>query len=133
MAETPTVFIQVWIDTNAVQNGSSQGVYLVDNRYNLGSQNEGGTGLSTHVTNGATIQWNIFNIDPTGTATLELTAIGNANVWGAGGQPQPDGSGGFIGQVQSTGQSPYQISMNVQKQPGVAGITITVEPSMQVQ
>lgn len=133
MTGTPTVFIQVWVDTNKVLNGSSEGIYLVDNRVGNGSRNEGSTGLLTNVTNGSVIQWDIYNIDATGKTALAITAIGNASIWGAGGQPQSNGAGGFVGQAQVTGQSAYQITMNVQKQPGSAGITINVDPSMIVQ
>ncbi len=130
---TPTVFIQIWVDINAIQNGSTAGLYLVDNRVGNGSQNEGSTNLSTNVTNGTTIQWNVYNIDPTSTAVLSLTAIGNASVWGAGGQPQADGKGGFVGQVQVTGSASYQITLNAQKQPGSAAITLKVNPGITVQ
>lgn len=128
---TPTVFIQIWIDTNAVQNGSTKGVYLVDNRVGNGSGNEGGPGLETSVTAQSVIQWNVFNIDPTSLNIPQLTAISNAPIWGASGQPQSDGQGGFIGQAQQTGGSGYDITLNVQ-QSGGSGITIHVDPSMSV-
>ncbi len=133
MASSATVFIQVWVDINAIQNGSTKGVYAVDNRVGQGSTGEGSTGLATHVTNGSTIQWNVYNIDPTSTVVPAITAIGNAAVFGAGGQPQNDGTGAYVGQVQQTGQSSYQITFNVQKQPGSAGITVNFSPSLAVQ
>jgi hypothetical protein len=131
-AGTPTVFIQIWIDANKVQNGSSEGIYLNDNRVGAGSSNEGTNALSSDVTNGSTIQWNVFNIDPTSSLIPELTSIGNASIWGASGQPQSDGQGGFIGQVQATGSAGYQVAMNMPVQGG-AGITLTVNPTMNVQ
>lgn len=133
MASSATVFIQVWVDINAIQNGSTKGVYAVDNRVGQGSTGEGSTALTTHVTNGSTIQWNVYNIDPTSTVVPAITAIGNAAVFGAGGQPQNDGTGACVGQVQQTGQSSYQITFNVQKQPGSAGITVNFSPSLSVQ
>lgn len=133
MASSATVFIQIWVDINAIQNGSTRGVYAVDNRVGAGSTNEGTPNLLTQVTNGSTIQWNVYNIDATSTVVPTLTAIGNANIWGAGGQPQADGTGAFIGQVQATGQDAYQVTINAQKQPGSAGITINFDPSMAVK
>ncbi|MEG3171754.1 hypothetical protein U1708_05965 [Sphingomonas sp. ZB1N12] len=130
MAGTPTVFIQIWVDINAVQNGSTTGVYMVDNRVANGSQNEGSAGLSTQVTNGSTIQWNIYNIDANSAAVLSIADIGNCNVWGAGGQPETVGGGVFVGQAQVTGGTNYAININVQKQVGSAGITINLNPSI---
>ena len=129
---TPTVFIQIWIDGNKVQNGSNQGIYINDNRVAAGSSGEGTNALSTNVTNGTTIQWNVFNIDPTSSLIPTLTSIGNASVWGASGQPQNNGAGAFVGQVQATGSDGYQVSMNMPVQGG-AGITLRVDPTMNVQ
>lgn len=130
MAGTPTVFIQIWVDINAVQNGSTAGVYMVDNRVGNGSQNEGSAGLSTQVTNGSTIQWNVYNIDASSAAVVSIVDIGNCNVWGAGGQPEAAASESFVGQAQSTGSAGYAITINVQKQVGSAGISITLNPSI---
>jgi hypothetical protein len=130
MAGTPTVFIQIWVDINAVQNGSAKGVYLVDNRVANGSRSEGSASLVTQVTNGSTIQWDVYNIDATSAASVSIVDIGNCNVWGAGGQPQPGTSGSFVGQAQSTGSAGYTVTINVQKQVGSAGITITLNPSI---
>ena len=128
---TPTVFIQIWVDTNAVQHGSTNGLYLVDNRVGNGSTAEGSPSLATNVTAQSVIQWNVFNIDPTSLDVPQLTAIGNAPIWGASGQPQSDGAGGFVGQAQQAGGSGYDITLNVQ-QSGGSGITIHVDPSMSV-
>ncbi|HXH14626.1 MAG TPA: hypothetical protein VNJ10_00665 [Sphingomonas sp.] len=130
MAGTPTVFIQIWVDINAVQNGSTEGVYLVDNRVGNGSQNEGSSSLSTQVTNGSTIQWSVYNIDASSAAVVSIVDIGNCAIWGAGGQPQAGGAGTFVGQAQSTGSAGYAVTINVQKQVGSAGITITLNPSI---
>ena len=133
MAGTPTVFIQIWVDINAVQNGSTRGVYMVDNRVGNGSQNEGSPALSTKVTNGSTIQWSIYNIDANSAALLSIVDIGNCAVWGAGGQPEVGTGGAFIGQAQVVGEANYPININVQKQVGSAGITISLNPSITAQ
>lgn len=137
MANVPTknctTFIQIWVDTNALQNGSTRGIYLVDNRVSQGSNNEGSPSLLTAVTNGTNICWEIFNIDMNSTTVLQLSAISNASVFGASGQPQvaPDNQSAFTGTVQSTGKASYQISFNAQA-PGGSGITATVTAALSV-
>lgn len=128
---TPTVFIQIWVDTNAVQNGTENGVYIVDNRVSNGSNNEGTTNLSTAVTQNSVIQWNVYNIDPVSTDTPQLTAIGNSGAWGASGQPQAGPNGSFVGQAQGTGNFGYQVSFNVVSSGG-SGITVKVSPTITV-
>lgn len=133
MAQTPSVFIQIWVDTNALQNGSTKGVYAVDNRVSNGSQNEGTAGLTTNASNGSTVNWQIFNIDPTNAGMIGIQTISNSNAWGPGGQPQLDPTyGGFSGQVQNTGTAPYSVTFNAQKQPGSAAITTTINLAMSV-
>jgi hypothetical protein len=133
MAQTPSVFIQIWVDTNALQNGSTEGVYVIDNRISNGSQNEGTASLTTSATNGSTVNWQIFNIDPTNTGTIGIQTISNSNAWGPGGQPQADTTyGGFSGQLQNAGTAGYSVTFNAQKQPGSAAITTTVNLTMSV-
>lgn len=128
-----TTFIQVWVDTNALQNGSERGIYLVDNRLNNGSQNEGTTNLSTQVTQGTNVCWQVYNIDPNSTTQLAIQSISNASVFGASGQPEKvdDGSGAFTGQVQSTGSASYTLNFTAQK-PNSSGITAQVSPQLRV-
>lgn len=137
MANVPTTscttFIQIWVDTNALQNGSTRGIYLVDNRVSQGSNNEGSPSLLTAVTNGTNICWEVFNIDMNSTTVLQLSAISNASVFGASGQPQaaPDNPNAFTGTVQNTGKAGYQITFNAQA-PGGSGITATVSAALSV-
>jgi hypothetical protein len=129
-----TTFIQIWVDTNALQNGSTQGVYLVDNRVNNGSSNEGTPSLSTGVTTGTNICWEIFNVDLNSTTQLQIQSISNASVFGASGQPQvaPNNANAFTGTAQSAGNATYQITFNAFA-PGGSGITTTVSPTLVVQ
>lgn len=132
--QTPTVFIQLWVDTNALQNGSTKGVYVVDSRVSNGSTQEGTPNLQTSVTNGSFINWQVFNIDPTNTGAMNIVSISNSNAWGPGGQPQEDAtSGGWSGQAQNSGTAqPYAVTFNAQKQPGSAAITTTVNLALSV-
>lgn len=129
ISSAATVFIQVWVDLNAVQKGSTKGVYLVDNRLGQGSSGEGSATLASEVSVGSTIQWNVYDIDPNGQATLSIQSIGAAPVWGAGGQPGPDGHGGFIGQALAAGTAPYALTLSIQKPQGPTIVT-TVNPTL---
>lgn len=137
MANVPTTscttFIQIWVDTNALQNGSTTGIYLVDNRVSQGSSNEGTPSLNTAVTKGTNICWEIYNIDLNSDTQLQIAAISNAGVFGASGQPQvaPDNPNAFTGQVQDPGSAQYQITFNAQA-PGGSGITAIVKPNLSV-
>jgi hypothetical protein len=135
MAQIPvsscSVFIQVWVDTNALQNGSTRGVYLVDNRLNNGSANEGTVGLQTAVTNNSNICWQVFNIDPNSSTTLSIASIGNSSAWGASGQPESVTPNTFTGQVQATGHAEYKLTINAQAGGG-SGITTSVSPGVSV-
>jgi hypothetical protein len=128
-----TTFVQVWVDTNALQNGSEQGIYVVDNQLNNGSQNEGTPNLSTQVTNHTNICWHVYNIDPNSTTQLAIQSIGNSAAFGASGQPESagDGSGAFTGQVQATGSASYTLNFTAQK-PNSSGITAQVSPQLNV-
>jgi hypothetical protein len=129
-----SVFIQIWVDTNSVQNGQTKGIYLVDNRVSSGSQNEGSANLQAACTLNSYICWQILAIDPNYTAgggTVAIQQIGNSNAWGMSGQPEMINSTTFTGQVQNPGQAGYSININVQN-PGMSGITIQISPSVLV-
>jgi hypothetical protein len=132
MIGTPSVFVQIWVDTNALTNGSTKGVYVVDNRVSAGSQNEGSTNLATAATNGSYVNWQVFNIDPTSTTPISIQSLSNSRAWGPSGQPQSDTTnGGFTGQLQETGNAPYSVTFNASKGGG-SGITTTVNLSVVV-
>ncbi len=126
MPKNPTVsdcsvFINIWVDTNAVVSGSSQGVYAVDNRgaQNPSSQNEGTASLVTQCTTGAKICWQAFSMNPNSGDTVQLTAIGNSPAWGNSGQPLPapgtssSSTPAFTGIAQVAGNNGYTASFNV--------------------
>ncbi len=128
-----TTFIQLWVDTNALQNGSAKGVYLVDNRVNNGSSQEGTASLATAVSLSTNICWQIFNVDPNSTTQLQIESISNASVFGASGQPEaaPDNPNAFTGTVQAAGNANYTINFSAQVAGG-SGITTKVTPSLSV-
>ncbi|HEY0314227.1 MAG TPA: hypothetical protein VGC56_17265 [Allosphingosinicella sp.] len=131
-----TAYIQVWVDTNAVQTGSTAGIYLVDNRTDEpGSQpsSEGTATLTTGVPQGSKVYWSIYNIDPTSTLPKpKLNAIGSSPVWGSAGQPENDGTGVFVGTAAAAGTDSYSIDLIV-TQTGGSLVQCTVNPSISVQ
>jgi hypothetical protein len=75
------VQIQVYVDTNAAKQNSTDGVYMVDNRVNSGSTGEGSLGLDTHVSKASNVCLQVINIDATSDVTVEFTSFGNSNAW----------------------------------------------------
>jgi hypothetical protein len=126
-----TVFVQIWVDTNALQNGQTTGVYLVDNNLNHGSANEGTVNLLTSVPANTNICWSLLNVNPTSNAILQIQNFGNASVFGASGTPQQVSATTWTGQVQNTGNTNYNINFSAQI-PGSSGITTSVNPSLSV-
>lgn len=126
-----TVFVQIWVDTNALEHGSTTGVYIVDNNLNHGSTNEGTVSLNTNVPVGTSICWSLLNVDPASTTILAIQDFGNASVFGASGTPQQVNATTWTGQVQAAGEVPYNVNFSAQI-PGSSGITTSVSPSLSV-
>ena len=127
-----SIFVQIWVDSNALVNGQTTGVYLVDNNLNNGSANEGTVNLMTKVAVGTNICWQLLNVDPNSQVQLQIQNFGNASVFGASGTPQQVNASTWTGQVQAQGTNvPYNINFSAQI-PGSSGITTTVTPSLTV-
>ncbi|TRV44009.1 MAG: hypothetical protein EWV53_18780 [Microcystis panniformis Mp_MB_F_20051200_S9] len=124
-----SIFIQIWVDTNAIQNGSTNGVYLVDNNFNNGSSQEGTTYLTTNATTNSKICWTILNTNINSDVQLSIANFSNASVFGAGGTPQQYQSNIWTGQVQANGEAQYSITFNAENS---VGITTTVNPTLSV-
>lgn len=126
-----TVFVQIWVDTNALQQGSTTGVYIVDNNLNHGSTNEGTVSLNTNVPVGTSICWSLLNVNPISSTVLAIQDFGNAGIFGASGTPQQVNATTWTGQVQAAGQAQYNVNFTAQI-PGASGITTSVNPSLSV-
>lgn len=124
-----SVFIQIWVDTNALQNGSTYGVYLVDNNLNHGSSSEGTPTLNTKVPTNTKICWSILNTNVNWNGQLSIQNFGNAGVFGSGGTPQQVSATTWTGQVQANGSDVYDIVFNAEPAGGT-GITTTVRPTL---
>lgn len=127
-----SVFIQIWVDTNALLNGQTTGVYLVDNYLNQGSTNEGTPNLQTSVAVGENICWSLLNVDPTSDTILELQNFGNSSVFGFSGTPQQINPTTWTGTAQAAGTAGYTINFLAQI-PGGSAITTSVSPSLSVR
>lgn len=126
-----SVFVQIWVDPNAVQNGQTTGVYLVDSNHNNGSSSEGTPNLNTNVPTNSKICWQVLSIDKNWAGDLSIANFSNAAVFGASGTPKAVNATTWTGQVEDNGQSNYSITFNVQKEGG-SGITIIVNPCLTV-
>jgi hypothetical protein len=71
------------VDVNALQQGKTNGVYVVDNQAALGSINEGSPTLNTIVTTGSSVCWQILPIDPQYAGTFNFSSISAPNGWNA--------------------------------------------------
>jgi len=127
------VQVQIWVDDNAVANGSTAGVYLVDNRTSAGTTLEATANLKTAASQGSNICWQAFLINPQSASQVSIAAIGDSDAWGSSGQPQiaPDNPGAFTGTLQNAGTASYPITIDVQVAGG-AGVTVTLNPSVNV-
>jgi len=125
------IFIQVWVDTTAVQNGSTRGVYLVDNRLTSGSSREGTPSLETVANTNDKVCWKLMNVNVQSTDSISVENFGNSSVFGVGGTPQRISSTVWTGQLEQNGNADYSITFNVQQGSG-SGVTVEVQPSFSV-
>lgn len=124
-----SVFVQIWVDTDALVNGQTTGVYMVDNNLNNGSSGEGTVNLNTEVPVGTNICWSLLNVDPTSDTILQIQNFGDAGIFGASGTPQMVNANTWTGSVQAPGQDNYAINFSAQI-PGSSGITTAVNPAI---
>lgn len=75
-----TVFVQVWVDVNALSQGSTSGCYAVSNRSQQ-SSGEGTANLHTDVITSSNVCWAVLPIDPQYTGDFSITNIGAQSGW----------------------------------------------------
>lgn len=128
-----SVFIQIWVDTNAANQGSTQGIYVVDNQASQGSTNEGSPQLTTVATQNSNVCFSVLNVDPQSTAQLEIANMGNSNVYGFNGTPQQYTPTVWTGTLASGKvAASYGVTLNLTKQGGGGSITTQINPSFNV-
>ena len=127
-----SVFIQVWVDTNAAAPGSTAGIYLVDNQLTRGSTGEGTPALMTHATQNSAVCFSVMNIDPQSSATLEITNISSSGAFGFDGAPQRFSSHTWIGTLaKPVANADYSLSFNITKAGG-EHLSTTVSAQFQI-
>jgi hypothetical protein len=117
-AQTPQTTIGIALDTAYLtsQPGNiSTGIYMIDNRLNLGSYNEGQMELFTYCYPGDNVSFYVTPIDTQRGDTVSIIGINvsNGNVFGGSlGAPQPtDNTAYWIGRAINAGQQTYQIQV----------------------
>lgn len=96
-----TVFVQVWVDVNGLQQGSTSGCYAVSNRCNE-SQGEGTASLTTNVVTGSNVCWAVLPIDPQYNGSFSITNVGVESGWAQPPAPVPQQPNVFTGQVEQS-------------------------------
>jgi hypothetical protein len=103
---------------------ANAGIYMVDNRVQNGSTNEGQLELSTHCPVGNLISFTAVpvNAESANPGTIEITGfnVSQGNVFTAAGQPRPftpppgvDEGAFWIGQAMQGGSQTYQVQIKV--------------------
>jgi hypothetical protein len=96
-----TVFVQVWVDVNSLQQGSTSGCYAVSNRCN-NSTGEGTANLTTNVVSGSQVCWAVLPIDPQYSGQLTITNVGTQFGWAQPPAPVSGQPNVFTGQVEKS-------------------------------
>ena len=96
-----TVFVQVWVDVNGLQQGSTSGCYAVSNRCN-NSQGEGSANLTTNVVSGSLVCWAVLPVDPQYNGLFTITAVGVQSGWAQPPAPVQGSPNVFTGQVEKS-------------------------------
>ena len=96
-----TVFVQVWVDVNGLEQGSTSGCYAVSNR-SQDSTGEGTASLTTNVTTGSFVCWAVLPVDPQYNGDFTITAVGVESGWAQPPAPVSGQPNVFTGQVEES-------------------------------
>ena len=75
-----SVFIQVWVDVNAFEQGKTRGCYAVSNQAES-STGEGTANLVTKVVSGSNVCWSVVPIDPQYNGLFSIVRIDAESGW----------------------------------------------------
>jgi hypothetical protein len=118
------VFVQVWVDVNGLQQGSTSGCYAVSNRVQ-GSTGQGTAKLTTQVVTGSLVCWSVVPVDPQYNGQFSITAVGTEFGWSQPPAPVPEEPNVFTGQVEKSTVN-GNINSNIQFSFNGGGNAITV-------
>jgi hypothetical protein len=120
-----TVFVQLWVDVNGLQQGTTRGCYAVSNRSQQ-STGEGTANLTTKVITGSNVCWSVVPIDPQYNQCFAITNIGVQSGWSQPPQVVPGKPNVFTGQLtQSTVSG--NVNSNIEFSYNQGGQSITVK------
>jgi len=93
-----TVFVQVWVDINALQQGSTNGCYVVSNR-SQHSSGEGTASVAIAAIANSDVCWSVIPIDPQYNGDFTITQIGDKTGWSPPPAPVQDKPNVFTGKL----------------------------------
>ncbi|HEX2926289.1 MAG TPA: hypothetical protein VHP38_08550 [Ruminiclostridium sp.] len=126
------VKIVIYVDTAKARTGSTQGIYMVDNRAPK-SSNEGTASLNTYCNTNDYICWRVMPIDPDTHDTVAITSFDQSLAWGYGGKPQASDTSNtvWVGRAENSGC--YQTPINlIISENGKNPVQLKITPSLNI-
>ena len=127
MAIAPTdcsVFVQVWVDVHAVQEGETTGCYALCNLSSY-STGEGTANLNAIVPTGSKICWTVLSIDPRYKDKFTISTVGSKAGWKHPPASVPDTPNVFTGQLSASNRE-GTVNSNIEFTYRCEGQSITV-------
>ncbi len=127
------VKIVIYVDTAKARTGSTQGIYMVDNRAPR-STYEGSAVLNTYCNTNDYIAWRILPIDPDTHDTVAITSYDQSLAWGYGGSPSQataEADNVWVGRAENNGN--YQTPINLLiSENGKNPVQLKISPSLNI-
>jgi hypothetical protein len=128
------VKIVIYVDTAKARTGSTQGVYMVDNRAPR-SANEGGPNLTTYCNTNDYICWRILPIDPDTHDSCAITSFDQSFAWGYGGNPKqsdPNAADVWVGRAENSGNYSTPINLLINENGGKNPVQLKITPTLNI-
>ncbi|HEX2926290.1 MAG TPA: AidA/PixA family protein [Ruminiclostridium sp.] len=107
--------IIITVDTSRVLSGDTTGIYMIDNRAEVGSTGEGTLELNTKCYTGDYISWLVVPLDPDTQDIVSIAGfqVSSGNVFGGEGTPvsKSDDDTYWMGRAINQGSTTYQIKV----------------------
>jgi hypothetical protein len=132
----PQTMIAIAVDTAYVAgSGAHQlqnGIYMMDNHANIGSENEGQLELSTVCNVGDLVAFRVYPVDQRretngGSVVITGIEVKQGDVFGSSGYPRPyEGETYWIGRAEKAGRQTYTMALEVTSPPVPEKRTVNV-------
>lgn len=127
-----TVFVQVWVDVNGLQQDTTRGCYAVSNRCDH-STGEGTANLITNVITNSNVCWSVLPIDLQYNGDFNITKIGAESGFSASPKAVPGHPNVFTGTLTSSTvkghvNSNIQFNYNNGSKSGTYTLPVTIVP-----